>query len=601
MTAIAMPRARDAHLSPRICNLAQLRAMPVAQLAGAARHIREHLVASVARWGGHLGSNLGVVELTMAVHRVFDSPRDRVIFDTGHQAYVHKMLTGRWDAFGSLRRAGGLSGYPSRTESPHDLVENSHASTALAYADGLAKGYALDGEGRHIVVVVGDGALTGGLAWEALNNLGVSDRPVVVVLNDNGRSYAPTVGGLAAHLARLRHGTGARPTVFESLGLAYLGPVDGHDPVALESALRHARALRRPAVVHCVTVKGRGYPPAEADQAESMHAIKAIDPDTGVPMDPAAVGWTEVFGEELCAIAADREDVVALTAAMPGPTGLAPFRDRYPGRFFDVGIAEQQAVTSAAGLAMAGRHPVVAIYATFLNRAVDQVLMDVALHGLPVTFVLDRAGITGPDGASHHGMWDMALLAAVPGLRVAAPRDPARLRRLLREAVAIDGPAVLRYPKAAAGPDIPAVDRESTVDILARYGDDALLVAAGVMAGPCLAAAHRLHEYGVRVTVVDPGWIMPVDPVLVELAARFPVVVTAEDAVRTAGSGSALAQACTDARAPAAVYNLGLPAAFIGHGERADLLASAGLDGAGIARAVFTVTAGSAVDARMVL
>jgi 1-deoxy-D-xylulose-5-phosphate synthase len=597
MTAIAAPQAQTGHPSHRIFTLAQLRAMPFAHLAEAARRIREHLIHSVARCGGHLGSNLGVVELTMAIHRVFDSPRDRIIFDTGHQAYVHKLLTGRWEAFGSLRRAGGLSGYPSRTESPHDMVENSHASTALAYADGLAKADALDGEDRHVVVVIGDGALTGGLAWEALNNLGVSDRPVVVVLNDNGRSYAPTVGGLAAHLTRLRLGTEAGPSVFETLGLAYVGPVDGHDQPALESALREARALRRPVVVHCATVKGRGYAPAEADDIENMHAIKPIDPHTGIPTGPANAGWTEVFSEELCAIGAERPDVVAMTAAMPGPTGLLPFRDRYPDRFFDVGIAEQQAVTSAAGLAMAGRHPVVAIYATFLNRALDQVLMDVALHRLPVTFVLDRAGITGPDGASHHGMWDTAILAAVPGLRVAAPRDPARLRRLLREAVDTDGPTVVRYPKASVGPDIPAVERVSTVDILARYGDDALLVAAGAMAGPCLAAAQQLKQYGIGVTVVDPGWIMPVDPVLVELAAQFPVVVTAEDAVRTGGAGAALAQACTDAHVPAAVYNLGLPPAFIDHGERADILTAAGLDGTGIARAVLDVAARAAAGA----
>ncbi|HEV2371521.1 MAG TPA: 1-deoxy-D-xylulose-5-phosphate synthase, partial [Streptosporangiaceae bacterium] len=537
MTAILATRESTARPSPRISSLRQLRALRPTQLPGAAQRIRDYLIATVARSGGHLGSNLGAVELTMAVHRVFDSPRDRVLFDTGHQAYVHKLLTGRWDAMGTLRRAGGLSGYPCRAESPHDLIESSHASAALAYADGLAKGHELGGEDRHVVVVVGDGALTGGMAWEALNNLGASGRPVVVVLNDNGRSYAPTVGGLAVHLSRLRRGTGDGPTVFENLGLAYLGPVDGHDPVAVERVLSQARALRRPVVVHCVTVKGRGYGPAEGDHAERMHAIPVIDPDTGRPARPASAGWTDVFSEELCAIAAERPDVVAVTAAMPGPTGLAPFAQRYPARYFDVGIAEQHAVTSAAGLAMAGHHPVVAVYATFLTRAVDQVLMDVALHRLPVTFVLDRAGITGPDGASHHGMWDTSILAAVPGLRVAAPRDPARLRRLLRQAVATDGPTVVRYPKAPANGDIPAVGQFSTVDILAAYGEDALLVAYGPMAGPCLAAARWLDGQGVRVTVADPGWVMPVDPALVELAGRYPVVVTAEDASRAGGAG----------------------------------------------------------------
>jgi 1-deoxy-D-xylulose-5-phosphate synthase len=592
MSVISMMSMRTAGPPPHVCSLPQLRALPAAQLPEAARHIRDYLVATVARTGGHLGPNLGVVELTMAVHRVFDSPRDRVLFDTGHQAYVHKLLTGRWDALGSLRQAGGLSGYPCRAESPHDLVENSHASTALAYADGLAKGHALAGEDRHVVAVVGDGALTGGMAWEALNNLGASSRPVVVVLNDNGRSYAPTVGGLAAHLARLRQRApgGAGSTVFENLGLAYLGPVDGHDPAALERALCQARALRRPVVVHCVTVKGRGYPPAEADHAERMHTIKTIDPATGRPAGPASIGWTEVFGEELCAIAADRPDVVAVTAAMPGPTGLAPFVSRYPDRFFDVGIAEQHAVTSAAGLAMAGFHPVVAIYATFLTRAVDQVLTDVALHRLPVTLVLDRAGITGPDGASHHGMWDTSILAAVPGLRVAAPRDPARLRRLLREAVASDGPAVVRYPKASAGPDIPAIRQYCGVDILARYGRDALLVATGAMAGPCVAAARWLDGHGVRVTVADPGWVMPPDPALVTLAGQHRVVLAVEDAARVGGAGTALAQACADAQVTTPVHTLGLPTAFITHGERAGLLAAAGLDAPGIAGRILDLT-----------
>jgi len=584
-------QARDREVLGRVSSPAALRALEAAQLPALAEEIRAFLVSAVARVGGHLGPNLGVVELTVALHRVFDSPRDTVLFDTGHQAYVHKLLTGRQDGFALLRRAGGLSGYPCRAESAHDVIENSHASTALAYAYGLAKGYALRGEDRHVVVVVGDGALTGGMAWEALNNLGAAaDLPVVVVLNDNGRSYAPTVGGVASHLADLRSGPcGTGPdggNVFDGLGLAYLGPVDGHDEAAVEWALRQARALRRPVVVHCVTVKGRGYPPAEADTAERMHTVKVIDPATGLPCGAEKPTWTDVFGDELCAIAMERPDVVAMTAAMPGPTGLARFADRYPTRFFDVGIAEQHAVTSAAGLAMAGLHPVVAIYATFLSRAVDQVLMDVALHRLPVTLVLDRAGVTGPDGPSHHGMWDTSILSLVPGLRLAAPRDPTRLRRLLREAVEVPGPTVVRYPKASAGADVEPVGQVGRLDVLAGNGHDALLVALGAMAGPCVAAARDLAAAGVGVTVVDPGWVLPVDPALVELADRFDNVVTVEDATRVGGVGSAVAQACTDAGVTAIVHNLGLPAAFLDHGERADLLAIAGLDAAGIARSV---------------
>jgi 1-deoxy-D-xylulose-5-phosphate synthase len=442
-----------------------LRRLSVSELAVLSRDIRRVLVDTVCRTGGHLGPNLGVVELTIALHRVFSSPHDHLIFDTGHQAYVHKLLTGRAEQFGRLRARRGLSDYPCRAESEHDLVENSHASTALSYADGLAKAIHLRGDtDRAVIAVVGDGALTGGMCWEALNNIGSApDRPIIIVLNDNGRSYSPTTGALAAHLAALR----ANPVnhnVFEALGLAYLGPVDGHDIGALEHALRQARRSARPVLVHCVTRKGRGYRPAEEDEADRLHAVgPAAQSRPGTE-----TSWTTIFSEELTAIGAQRPDVVAITAAMLRPTGLHAFSQAFPDRVFDVGIAEQHAVTSAAGLALGGLHPVVAIYATFLNRAFDQTLLDVALHGLPVTFVLDRAGITGPDGPSHHGMWDLSLLRIVSGLRVAAPRDAATLRAELGEAIATNGPTAIRFPKAKAAPDIPATDRIGPIDILHR-------------------------------------------------------------------------------------------------------------------------------------
>jgi len=450
-----------------------LRALRSDELAQLASEIRSLLVDTVCAAGGHLGAGLGVVELTIALHRVFDSPRDAILFDTGHQSYPHKVLTGRAEDFGTLRKSGGLSGYPSRSESEHDWIENSHASTALAYADGLAKASHHSGDaGRKVVAVVGDGALTGGLAFEALNNIGAAHhRPVVVVLNDNARSYDPTTGALAAHLALLRGGSGTarRRNAFTDLGFAYLGPVDGHDTPAVEAALRRAAALDRPVVVHAVTAKGHGYGPAEADTDDRMHACGVVDPVTGRPVTAAKPSWTSVFGEETAALGNEREDIVALTSAMRLPVGPGSFSAAFPDRVFDSGIAEQHAVASAAGLAMGGLHPVVCLYATFLNRAYDQVLMDVALHRLPVTFVLDRAGITGPDGPSHHGMWDLAMLAHVPGLKLATPRDPARLRVLLREAVEIhDGPTALRFPKATAGADLDALVTMDGLDILHR-------------------------------------------------------------------------------------------------------------------------------------
>ncbi|OXM53223.1 1-deoxy-D-xylulose-5-phosphate synthase [Amycolatopsis thailandensis] len=569
--------------------LSELKELGHDRLSKLAEEIRTFLVREVSRTGGHLGPNLGVVELTLAVHRVFDSPKDKIVFDTGHQSYVHKILTGRAVDFGTLRKAGGIAGYPQNYESVHDLVENSHASTALSYVDGLAKSFRLRGENdRTAVAVVGDGALTGGLAWEALNNLGAGGSPVVVVLNDNGRSYAPTAGGLADHLAALRSGEGTGTTLFELLGLGYLGPVDGHDTAAVEEALREAASRREPTVVHCVTEKGHGYVHAENDEADRMHAVGAMDPETGEQKPGSGRSWTSLFGDVIAEIGAEHEDVVAMTAAMLLPVGLGRFAREFPERVIDVGISEQHAVTSAAGLAMGGSHPVVCVYATFFNRAFDQALMDVALHGLPVTFVLDRAGVTGPDGPSHHGMWDLALLGRIPGMRVAAPRDADQLSLLLREAVAVStGPTAVRFPKATAGPAIPAMQRMDGVDLLRRSPGmplDVLIVAAGVTATAALEAAELLESEGLGVTVVDPRWILPVNPVLVHFAARHRLVVTVEDGVRAGGMGSALREAVSDTRVTTPVVTLGLPKSFLAHGDRATILRACGLDGPSIAR-----------------
>ncbi|MFH9348643.1 1-deoxy-D-xylulose-5-phosphate synthase [Kitasatospora sp. NPDC017646] len=612
-------------LLSRVTSPAELRKLPASDVPLLADEIREFLIDAVTRTGGHLGPNLGVVELTIALHRVFDSPYDRIVFDTGHQSYVHKLLTGRQD-FSRLRMKGGLSGYPSRAESEHDLVENSHASTALSYADGLAKAAQLLGQNdRHTVAVIGDGALTGGLAWEALNNIAdAKDRPVVIVVNDNERSYARTIGGLAHHLATLRttqgyerflalgkgalqrtplvgqpifdalHGAKkgfkdafAPQGMFEDLGLKYLGPIDGHDVGAVEQALRQARNFGGPVIVHCLTVKGRGYLPAEQDEADRFHAVNPIDPYTCLPISPSAgVSWTSVFGEELVALGAERPDLVAITAAMLQPVGLAPFAKAYPDRTFDVGIAEQHAVTSAAGLATGGLHPVVAVYATFLNRAFDQVLMDVALHGLGVTFVLDRAGVTGTDGASHNGMWDMSILQVVPGLRIAAPRDAEQLRAQLREAVEVgDAPTVVRFPKGNVGSVVPAVDRIGGTDVLLRTGPapEILLVAVGSTAPACLDAARLLLAEGFTATVVDPRWVKPVDPVLPRLAAAHRLAVTVEDNGRTGGVGSAVSQALRDADVDVPVRVLGLPQEFLGHAARGEILEETGLTGTGVA------------------
>ncbi|MEE1825883.1 1-deoxy-D-xylulose-5-phosphate synthase [Streptomyces sp. BE20] len=606
------------------------------QLATLAQEIRTFLVTEVSKTGGHLGPNLGVVELTIALHRVFDSPRDRILFDTGHQSYVHKLLTGRQD-FSQLRIKGGLSGYPSRAESEHDVIENSHASTVLSYADGLAKANELLGKHDPVVAVIGDGALTGGMAWEALNNIADSkDRPVVIVVNDNERSYSPTIGGLANHLATLRttqgyerflswgkdalqrtpvvgqqlfetlHGAKkglkdfiAPQGMFEDLGLKYIGPIDGHDLTALESALTKARGFGGPVIVHCLTEKGRGYHAAENNDEDRFHAVGVIHPETGLPIKSAGKDWTSVFAEEMVALGHEREDIVGITAAMLHPVGLAPFAQAFPDRIFDVGIAEQHAVTSAAGLATGGLHPVFAVYATFLNRAFDQVLMDVALHKLGVTFVLDRAGVTGTDGASHNGMWDMSILQVVPGLRLAAPRDADQVRAQLREAVDVkDAPTVVRYSKGSVGPAVPAVGRIGGMDVLREAAPDAagqtadgrradvLIVSVGALAPMCLEVADLLAAQGVTATVVDPRWVKPVDPALPGLAAEHRVVVTVEDNGRVGGVGAAIAQALRDAGVDLPLRDFGIPQQFLDHASRPEILAEIGLTAPDVARQV---------------
>ncbi|QMW64802.1 1-deoxy-D-xylulose-5-phosphate synthase [Mumia sp. ZJ1417] len=607
----------------QISQPSDLRDLTDAELDALAEEIRERLIVAVATHGGHLGPNLGVVELTMAIHRVFDSPRDRVIFDTGHQAYVHKMLTGRAAQFERLRMEGGLSGYPSQAESPHDVVENSHASTSLSYADGLAKANTVQGRPDHVVAVIGDGALTGGMAWEALNNIAAdADRRLVVVVNDNGRSYRPTVGGLANHLGRLRTNPRYEPALkavrerlsnsnivgqtayealhaikkglkdalypqgmFEDLGLKYVGPIDGHDRPAVEKALAQAKTYGGPAIVHVITTKGQGYQIAVANEEDQMHQAKAFDRLTGEALAVEPTSWTSVFRDELVRIGDERPDVVAITAAMLSPTGLDAFADKFPERTYDVGIAEQHAVTSAAGLAMGGLHPVVAVYATFLNRAFDQVLLDVALHKCGVTFVLDRAGVTGDDGPSHNGMWDMSILQVVPTLSLAAPRDGARLRELLREAVTVDdAPTVVRFPKGGVPGDIEAIGTVGRSDVLFREGDDdVLIVAAGPMVRQALDAAARLRAEGVGVTVVDPRWVKPLDPALVEIAARHRLLVTVEDGGRVGGMGSVLTQMLADADVRTPVRIHGVTQEFFDHAKRDVLLERMGLTGEAIA------------------
>ncbi|WEG10456.1 1-deoxy-D-xylulose-5-phosphate synthase [Microbacterium horticulturae] len=623
---------------PTISGPRDLDALDDGQLRALASEIRAFLIENVARTGGHLGPNLGMVELTIALHRVFDSPNDPIVFDTGHQSYVHKLLTGRQD-FSHLRQRGGLAGYPQRTESVHDVVESSHASSSLSWADGISRAFARTGRrDRHVVAVVGDGALTGGMTWEALNNISDdNERNLVIVVNDNGRSYAPTIGGMARYLNRIRTGQTYRSldersedlfrrfgrpgralhrglrggtrgflsrftgneALYSNLDIKYLGPVDGHDLPTLIETLQLAKRYGAPVIVHAITEKGRGYEPARHDEADQFHAVGRIDPRTGASLgESSGMSWTDAFAAELAAIGDDRPDVMAVTAAMLRPTGLLPFAQRFPDRVHDVGIAEQHAVASAAGLAYGGLHPVVALYATFIGRAFDQVLMDVGLHRAGVTFVLDRAGVTGPDGPSHHGIWDLATLQVVPHIRIAAPRDARRLREELREAVAVDdAPTVIRYPKGTAAADLSAIERlDDGVDVLARGdSDDVLLVGIGPMAHVAVDVASRLRAQGIGATVVDPRWPVPVPPSIVTLAASHRLVITIEDGIRVGGVGTRVRQVLREAGVDTAVDELGLPDEFIPHASRDEILRDAGLTAPKIAQDVVAQVLGTRV------
>jgi len=597
------------------------------QLDALSGEIRTFLVEKVSKTGGHLGPNLGVVELTIAIHRVFESPKDVVLFDTGHQSYVHKILTGRADKFDKLRQRGGIAGYPNRSESEHDVIENSHASTALSWGDGISRGFSLtQQDDRHVVVVVGDGALTGGMSWEALNNIASQEsRNLVIIVNDNERSYSPTIGGVATYLSTLRvtqgyerfldwgkevlsktpvvgtpiydtlHGMkkGIKDIVapqgmFEDLGLKYMGPIDGHDIAAMEKALTKAKEFGEPVLVHAITEKGRGYQPAVQDEAEKFHAVGIVDPETGEPIAKSGTSWTRVFSDELVRIGHEREDIVAITAAMLGPTGLDAFQKQFPERTIDVGIAEQHAVTSAAGMAFAGLHPVVALYSTFLNRAFDQVLLDVALHKAGVTFVLDRSGITGDDGPSHNGMWDLALTGIIPTLHVAAPRDGARLKETLNEAVAIsDAPSLVRFPKGGVIEDIPAFERRDGIDVLYRgESADVLLVSVGALAHVAVEAASQAYREGVGVTVIDPRWVKPLPVSLITMAQRYKSVVVLEDGIRHGGIASTISEMFRDAGLLVPIHSIGVPLEFIEHSKRAEVLNDLGITAQNITRSV---------------
>jgi 1-deoxy-D-xylulose-5-phosphate synthase len=591
----------------------ELRGMTHEELNALAADIREFLIEKVSRTGGHLGPNLGVVELTIAIHRVFQSPRDIVLFDTGHQSYVHKILTGRADQFDLLRQRNGISGYPNRRESDHDVIENSHASTALSWADGVSRGFSLTGQpDRHVVAVVGDGALTGGMSWEALNNLSPeSDRNLVIVVNDNERSYSPTIGGLATYLTTLRaskeyerilsrgkrmlhntpvvgkyvygtlHGIKkgmkdmlAPQGMFEDLGFKYLGPIDGHDIEAMEKTLQMAKEFGSPVIVHAITEKGRGYKPALDDMAEKFHAVGIVNPVTGKPLKASAPSWTNVFSEEITEIGRENPQVVAITAAMLGPTGLDKFAQNFPDRTIDVGIAEQHAVTSAAGLAYAGVHPVIAIYSTFLNRAFDQLLLDVALHNAGVTFVLDRAGITGDDGPSHHGIWDLALTGIVPKMHVGAPRDGARLKELLRQCIAINNaPSMIRFPKGAIPADMPALDRTNGIDFLHRGANkQVLVISIGSMAAMALDVAQLAGEQAIEITVIDPLWVKPMSANVTALCAEFSTIVVMEDGIKHAGIASTISESLREAGSDRLVHSIGVPLEFIEHSKRNEIL-----------------------------
>ena len=595
-----------------------LAAISAADLTKLAAEIRSFLIDKVTKTGGHLGPNLGVVELTIAIHRTFESPKDVILFDTGHQSYVHKILTGRADGFDLLRQKGGISGYPSRAESEHDVIENSHASTALSWGDGISRGFSLTGQSdRHVVVVVGDGALTGGMSWEALNNIATAEsRNLVLVVNDNERSYSPTIGGMATYLSTLRvtrgyekfldwgkdvlhrtpvvggpiydtlHGMKkgikdiiAPQGMFEDLGLKYIGPIDGHDIEAMEKALERAKEYGAPVIVHAITEKGRGYAPAVEDEAEKFHAVGIVDAETGLPLAKGVTSWTNVFADELVKQGEANPKLIAITAAMLGPTGLDKFADKFPERTVDVGIAEQHAVTSAAGLAFAGMHPVVAVYATFLNRAFDQVLLDVALHKAGVTFVLDRAGVTGDDGASHNGIWDLAITGIVPTLHVAAPRDGARLREVLAEAIQIsDAPSLLRYPKGEVIADIPAFERRDGIDVLYRgESADVLLVSVGAMAAMAVEAASQAYREGVGVTVIDPRWVKPLPQSLVTMATRYKSVVVLEDGIRHGGIASTISEMFRDAGLQVPIHSIGVPLTFLEHAKRGQILSELGI------------------------
>jgi 1-deoxy-D-xylulose-5-phosphate synthase len=624
-------------LLDRIASPRDLDGLSEKELVALCAEIREFLVREVSQTGGHLGPNLGVVETTVAIHRVFDSPNDPIIFDTGHQSYVHKLLTGRQD-FSQLRQKDGLAGYPQRSESVHDVVESSHASSSLSWADGIAKAFkATNQTDRYVVAVVGDGALTGGMTWEALNNISDdNDRKLVIVVNDNGRSYAPTIGGLARYLNAVRtekiyrkayraskrffesfglvgrltysaaRGAGrgllasfAPDGLFPNLDIKYIGPIDGHDIKAMEAALQQAKKYSYPVMVHAITQKGKGYEPAMNNDEDQFHAVGQIDPTSGKSVETSGgTSWTKTFSRELVRLADANPQLVGITAAMLHPVGMAEFAAKYPSRVFDVGIAEQHAVTSAAGMAFGGLHPVVAVYATFMNRAFDQVMMDVALHKAGVTFVLDRAGVTGPDGASHHGIWDLAVFQLVPGIRIAAPRDAERLSEELEEAVGIKhAPTLLRFPRGTVANSIPAIRRtQDGTDVLFESpAKDVLIVAVGAMATTAIEVAKLLSAHGIGTTVVDPRWVVPVPQSVLDLSAKHRLVVSIEDGIKVGGIGTRIRQNLREAQIDTAVTEIGVPDEFLEHATRGQIMERVGLTPQAISRDIVAQVLGARV------